>query len=661
LVSSSDAEWILQYVVGLRTFTPEQIEAADVDGPPDVLSTSTDVTAVDALMVQRYVSNLISTFNACPTLSGNLNVSFFCSSGSIKANLSWSPKTGASYYKAWYKTSTSNSWYGAPRTTGTTTTIPLYGSLLANTNYDFKVVWYDQNGIPRLWAERTSLNSGNPCTGSISTTTPSITVISPNGGEKWQLGDTHTILWAPYDPTSGINPVTQVTAYLEKLVNGNFVTVGKIVECGKASIHWDGDLNTCGSNNYAEPGDYYVRVVNNVTGASDRSDRSFTLVPRGTIKVDLKINGSDGPIIVPEGGATYTISWTSNAEECNIYSPRAVYPLRVPSSGSISMNLLATSEYPYPDRVFILCYSKKPVEGSANDYVELLPYNISLTVLSPNGGETIDFNSYYKITWKAPTNLTKVSIALYRNDAFYAWIVKDLPTMDALSGSYNWLPSNTVISDNDFGKNIFKIYILGYKSDGGTVEDKSDAPFTISKSLAPFIKILSPNGGEVWEIGKTYEIKWTNTTGKEVVIELVRSSTGFSTLLTSAGPTKTSFTWTIPSKIQPAQDYKIRIKTTDGTVVDTSDYPFSIVSSAPTSSGVKTPPCDGYGDVNLDGYVTQDDADLVLRYVVLLTNFTPEQIRRADVDGRDGVTAVDALLITRYVQGLTNSFGVCNF
>jgi D-lyxose ketol-isomerase len=59
--------------------------------------------------------------------------------------------------------------------------------------------------------------------------------------------------------------------------------------------------------------------------------------------------------------------------------------------------------------------------------------------------------------------------------------------------------------------------------------------------------------------------------------------------------------------------------------------------------------------------VTQDDADLVLRYVLALTNFTPEQIRRADVDGKNVVTAVDALLITRYVQGLTNSFGVCKF
>jgi hypothetical protein len=97
--------------------------------------------------------------------------------------------------------------------------------------------------------------------------------------------------------------------------------------------------------------------------------------------------------------------------------------------------------------------------------------------------------------------------------------------------------------------------------------------------LLPSTTVLSPNRGEIWEIGRTYEIRWTNTTGKEVFIELVRSSTGVSYPITSRGPAETSIAWTIPSTIQPAQDYKIRIKTTDGTAIDTSDYPFSIVSS----------------------------------------------------------------------------------
>jgi len=228
---------------------------------------------------------------------------------------------------------------------------------------------------------------------------PSITVLSPNGGEKWQLGDTHTILWTPYSYNPDINPSYQVTAYLEKLVNGNFVTVGKIVECGKASIHWDGSLDTCGSNNYPEPGDYYVRVVNNVTGASDRSDKPFTLVAKGTLKADLKINGSDGPITIPEGGATYTISWTSNTEKCSIYFHNSDPHTRqenLAPSGSMSMKLLPNTNW-YIDSISLACSSQTPIEGSASDYVQILPLNTSVTVVSPNGGEAIDFISYLEV------------------------------------------------------------------------------------------------------------------------------------------------------------------------------------------------------------------------------------------------------------------------
>jgi hypothetical protein len=259
------------------------------------------------------------------------------------------------------------------------------------------------------------------------------------------------------------------------------------------------------------------------------------------------------------------------------------------------MNLLATDEYPYPNRVSIICISKKPIEGNANDYVELLPSDISLTVLSPNGGETIDFNSYYKITWNAPPNLTKVSIALYRNDAFYTWIVRDLPTMNALRGSYDWLPSNTVISNNDFGKNIFKIYILGYKSEGGTVEDKSDAPFSIVKSTtAPSITVISPNGGEVWEVGKTYEIKWTNKNSVKGVNNLVRillrdyTSGNYQIIsnnVLSPDNSINSYIWRIPYSINSGL-YKIHIDYADITqcpssVVcynDESDAPFTILN-----------------------------------------------------------------------------------
>jgi hypothetical protein len=426
--------------------------------------------------------------------------------------------------------------------------------------------------------------------------TPSITVLSPNGGEKWQLGNTHTILWTPYSYNPDINPSYQVTAYLEKLVNGNFVTVGKIVECGKASIHWDGNLNTCGSNTYAEPGDYYVRVVNNTTGASDRSDKPFTLIPKGTLKADLKINGSDGPITIPEGGATYTISWTSNTEKCSIYFHNSdPHPRQenLAPSGSMSMKLLPNTNW-YIDGISLACSSQTPIEGGASDYVQILPLNTSVTVVSPNGGEAIDFKSYYTIKWKAFANLTKVSIALYKNDASYAWIVRDLPTSNALEGSYNWLPSNIVISESDFGKNIFKIYILGYKQEGGTVEDKSDAAFSIvAATTTPSITVLSPNGGESLPINSTQPVLWKSngipsTNLVKIVARYYTDNVPYSNNYNDYTLVETVNDGSEVVNLSglPAGIYTINIKTSYNNVFyyDWSDSYFKIVSSTTTPS-----------------------------------------------------------------------------
>ncbi|MBU1730662.1 hypothetical protein KJ557_03930 [Patescibacteria group bacterium] len=210
------------------------------------------------------------------------------------------------------------------------------------------------------------------------TTQPSIKVTSPNGGEKWQLGSTHSILWAPYNYNLDVNPSGDVVAYLEKLVNGNFVSLGKVVKCGRASIHWDGDLDNCNSGTYPAPGDYYIRVVNNQTGQWDRSDRPFTLIAKDYLKVDLKVNNSDNTITIPADGATYNVSWTSNAETCMLYNgtlpwQNSNYRINnLPPSGTRSIKI-----EPHTDSsiltayISLYCSSIQGVEGNANDKIEV--------------------------------------------------------------------------------------------------------------------------------------------------------------------------------------------------------------------------------------------------------------------------------------------------
>src|SRR6185503_3449687 len=99
----------------------------------------------------------------------------------------------------------------------------------------------------------------------------------------------------------------------------------------------------------------------------------------------------------------------------------------------------------------------------------------SVTVTSPNGGEVLDHTANMNVTWNT-SGIKSASLALYRNDTFYAWIVKDLGMNDGKQ-LYSWIPNNVmpIIQDST---PTYKIYITGQKVDGtGYVDDKSDAPF----------------------------------------------------------------------------------------------------------------------------------------------------------------------------------------
>jgi hypothetical protein len=317
--------------------------------------------------------------------------------------------------------------------------------------------------------------------------TSSITVTSPNGGEVWQMRNTHTILWTPYDPNAGINSAfTSVEAYLDKLSGDRFVTVGKVVPAGKASIHWEGEIVTFG--NYTDPGEYYIRVVNKDTGATDRSDQSFKLVEYGTLTADLKVIGSDGPITVPAEGARYSVAWDSNTESCEIVNNTIPFGsenyriTNLPPSGSRAIQLNSVSGV-----LSLTCTSRDAVQGTANDLVEIRPASKPfITVISPNGGEIINFSSPTTISFGS-VGLKQVSLALYKNDSFFNWIVTNLPAEAGKdAGGYVWTPSDTISSAN-IGNDTFKIYALGYKADGsGTVDDKSDRPFSIVSGIPTF-------------------------------------------------------------------------------------------------------------------------------------------------------------------------------
>ena len=123
--------------------------------------------------------------------------------------------------------------------------------------------------------------------------------------------------------------------------------------------------------------------------------------------------------------------------------------------------------------------------------------NLSITVTSPNGGETWQLGTTHDITWSSSHSGLNVKIELYKSGTSY----QTISSSETNDGSYSWtIPSGYDESDN------YEIRI-SYVSDT-TVYNLSDGNFTLSPTTQSIITVTSPNGYEVWEWFNTYDITW---------------------------------------------------------------------------------------------------------------------------------------------------------
>jgi len=320
--------------------------------------------------------------------------------------------------------------------------------------------------------------------------TAGITVTAPNGGEQWEIGQLNTITWSPYGYNPDVNPAKDVTVFLERL-DGS--TAGQIMDTGKASLHTY--FNIGGYDNWAEPGQYRVYVSNRVTGATDRSDTPFTLLPRA---IDIKVNGSDGPVTLTDNQpVSVTFKLGTSFQSCMLNGVRKMVggPTGAGlTSGELSTGFNGYAYAPTPGSataIYVTCTKTDGTTRGDSVQVNMLGGSASLRVTSPNGGERLSLSDVHNISWREG-GIKNVSVALYKNDQWYKWIWKDMSSSLRIGTDEKfapWRPSEpeTFISSSEVGSGpVFKIYITGQKADGtGYVDDKSDAPFSFINTVSP--------------------------------------------------------------------------------------------------------------------------------------------------------------------------------
>jgi len=401
----------------------------------------------------------------------------------------------------------------------------------------------------------------------------SMHIISPNGGETITKGGAYTISWTS---TSQINQ--RLSLYRGSTVQQ---MIG-YVQPGSGSYSWQ----VLESSQLPPGSDYRVKLWDD-NGNYDYSDGYFTIADpvSDTVAVTSPNGGETWEI-----GGTYPISWTaSNPSDSfsielwkgSVFSATMggthqgsgswqwTIPSTVAAGSDYRMRIVSsgTGTNDYSDMYFTIATGDEPV---------------SIHVDSPNGGEAWKKGTTQVIAWTS-TSEENQYIYIHKGTEYF---IVDQVSMG--SGIYSWTIGSRCPWDIVPGQG----YLVEVKDMSGN-SDMSDSWFTIAEEdtpvTGPEITVTSPNGGETWDTGSSYDIAWTSTGGVtgNIYCHLYKGSVQ-QRLITVTENTG-SYQWSIPGDIAEGQDYRIRVTDSEGTS-DLSDGYFTL-------EDMTEPPPDDHEDI----------------------------------------------------------------
>jgi len=407
-------------------------------------------------------------------------------------------------------------------------------------------------------------------------TSSAITVTSPNGGESVTVGSAHEITWTTIGTVGNVK--------IEYSINSGANWTEIIASTANTGSHmWTVP---------DDPSDNCKVRISEIDGEPlDVSDGEFCIVSPSTITV---ISPNGGESIV--AGTTHEITWTSTGMGGNDnvmieYSPNngASWTKIVPTianSGSFNWTV--------PDNPSGNCLVRVSASDSdagpsdVSDGIFFIVTPVSVIVTSPNGGESLTVGSTHEITWTTTGMEESDNMKIeYSIDSGTTWGVIVLSISN--SGSYTW----TV--PDDPSENCL-VRVSGSDSDESP-SDVSDEVFSIVP--APIITVTSPNGGEQWLTGSTYNITWTSSNVNGDVNIYLYEGESFDLNIGTAPADDGTFEWTIPGTFTVGSDYKVLVF--QDSIEDYSDESFSIIEMGPNNPDFNN---DGKVDILWRNYLT---------------------------------------------------------
>ncbi len=411
---------------------------------------------------------------------------------------------------------------------------------------------------------------------------PEVTVIQPSeNGIEWVIGNEYLISWVD-NFTQGVNidlveydnmGVEQGTQNIATNVPGSTYT-------------WD----ILDDGTYLA-GDYYKILVSSTVSPllyNDDSEHYFKLV-NTTSGTSISLNQPNNVPSIPIN-SQYLIAWEDDFEDNvrvelikyddNLGNNPVVTELS-PMGGvegttmiwSIANDPLLLHDY---YKIRVSAYNDGGNSDISDDYFALVStVDGEIEIIQPDiAGIEIQLGSQFLISWN--DNLAE-NVKIELTDAAGLNPVEIAASVP--SSTYIW---NTATTPVGLTAGTYKIKISS--TIDPTIADLSTETFEVSDAANGTVTVLQPSEDNIeWELGNQYLISWIDDLALPVDIELWDEfgAAGAKIDDIATGVIGTTFVWntaTTPALLDPGS-YTIKVASSDGTVVDFSDFSFDLVAT----------------------------------------------------------------------------------
>ena len=427
-------------------------------------------TVADGADIQVYVDGekLIDVTDPDPILSGPVGLRAETNEECLFDNVKVTRLVGVEYVDIYYSTDGGSTF---PNTIATGET--------NDWHYEWTVTGpTSSQALVKVVATDQSMNSGEDTSDSdftiavFDTTDPDVTVLTPNGGETWYIGNDEDITWTATD-ANGVDSVS----ILYSVNDGGSYDLIASGEANDGVYPWTIPATPTDSA--------LVKIIAydpNLNAGEDVSDARFTIAaPADTTDPAVTV-------LTPNGGETWygndneDITWT--ATDANgvdsvtiIYSldgGGAYHPISSGEDNDGVYTWLVPDTFSVTALVKVIAYDPSLNTGEdESDAVFTIADDTGpiVDVLTPDGGEFVLVWDDYDITWTAkdPSGVDSVSVMYSVNgEDTYELIASQEPD----DGTYSWSVPNTV-SDSALVK------IIAYDGVVNAGEGVSDSLFVI--------------------------------------------------------------------------------------------------------------------------------------------------------------------------------------